>query len=138
MSLPERFWSKVDKSGDCWEWTAYRAKNGYGMISVRTGHPALAHRVAWQLERGDIPAGMQLDHLCRNRGCVNPDHLEVVSNKTNTLRGIGPTAVNAKKSVCKRGHSLDDAYVCKGLRYCRTCALLKQSLLRATGSGRLG
>lgn len=131
----ERFWSKVDTSGDCWEWTASKGRDGYGRFAMKPGSPALAHRIAWQFEHGFIPKGMQLDHLCRNRGCVNPDHLEVVDNRENTLRGIGPTAVNAAKTTCKRGHSLADAYVSKGMRYCRTCALEKQRLIRTQGHG---
>ncbi len=132
--MMERFWSKVDKSGSCWVWTASR-NSGYGQFAIRTGTPVLAHRVAWELTRGPVPEGMQLDHLCRNRLCVNPDHLEPVTNRQNTLRGIGPTAVNARKTECKRGHSLADAYVSKGMRYCRTCALVKQRLLRTEGHG---
>lgn len=135
MTLEERFWAKVDMSGDCWIWTASKNGKGYGQIAVKPHRPALAHRIAWQLANGFVPDGMQLDHLCRNRACVNPDHLEVVDNRTNTLRGIGPTAINAAKKLCKRGHSLADAYVSKGMRYCRTCALEKQRLLRTTGHG---
>jgi hypothetical protein len=138
-TLAERFWPKVDKTGKCWLWTASKVpRSGYGQISVGIGKekvPRLAHRVAWELLRGPIPAGMVLDHLCRNRACVNPDHLEVVNNKTNTLRGTGPTAINAQKTSCKRGHSLADAYVSKGMRYCRTCALQKQRLMRTEGHG---
>lgn len=132
--LADRLWAKVDKTGPCWVWTASLNSKGYGQINV-DGRPKLAHRVAFELERGAIPEGMQLDHLCRNRKCVNPAHLEPVTNKTNTLRGVGPTAVNAAKTECKRGHSLTDAYVSQGMRYCRTCMLEKQRLLRTEGHG---
>lgn len=135
MTLEERFWSKVDDSGDCWLWTGSRSRSGYGQLAMKPHSPALAHRIAYQMVKGFIPAGMQLDHLCRNRACVNPDHLEPVDNRTNTLRGVGPTAINAAKTHCKRGHSLADAYVSKGMRYCRTCALEKQRLLRTEGHG---
>lgn len=135
MTLADRFWAKVDKSGDCWIWTASRNPKGYGQIAMKPGGPKLAHRVAWELLNGPVPDGLQLDHLCRNRLCVNPAHLEPVDNRTNTLRGVGPTAINAQKTSCTRGHSLADAYVSKGMRYCRTCALEKQRLLRTEGHG---
>lgn len=135
-TMTARFWPKVDKTEGCWTWTAGRDRKGYGRVSNGHGRsPLLAHRVAWTLTHGAIPEGMQLDHLCRNPACVNPAHLEVVDNRENTLRGQGPTAVNARKDTCKRGHSLADAYVSKGMRYCRTCALEKQRLLRTTGRG---
>lgn len=84
----ERFWSKVDTSGICWEWTAARS-DGYGQFKSGPGEPAGAHRWAYQYLVGPIPVGVQLDHLCRNRACVNPDHLEPVSQRENILRGYG-------------------------------------------------
>lgn len=134
-TLEQRFWPKVKKTDGCWLWEASKTKKGYGQISNKPGSPLLAHRVAYELVKGAIPAGAQIDHLCRVRECVNPDHLEVVTSRENTLRGVGPTAVNAKKKICKRGHSLSDAYVSKGMRYCRTCALEKQRLIRTEGHG---
>lgn len=120
----ERFWSKVDKSGDCWEWIASR-QFGYGRFRFNGG-PVGAHRVAWLLLRGAIPAGMTLDHLCRNRGCVNPDHLEVVTRGENVLRGEGVTAREARQTTCVNGHVLapPNIYRCNGKgRICRTCKL---------------
>lgn len=76
------------------------------------------------MEVGPIPEGMDLDHTCRNRGCVNPEHLEPVTTQVNTLRGIGPTAENARKTHCKHGHPLegDNLYVDpEGKRKCRAC-----------------
>lgn len=84
-SLEERFWSKVDKSaGDgCWPWTASRDRNGYGQFGLG-GKMRRAHRVAYELATGrPIPAGMQVDHRCRNRPCVRPDHLRLATNKQN-------------------------------------------------------
>jgi len=133
-TLEERFWPKVDKSGDCWVWTASKHPGGYGQIAMKPRGMRGAHRVAWEMLRGPVPEGMQLDHLCRNRACVNPAHMEVVDQRTNVLRGSGHTAVNARKTVCKRGHSLADAYVHRGMRECRTCKLMKQKRYRKTGS----
>jgi len=100
-----RFWSKVDKSGDCWLWTA-GLRLGYGQFR-RThdrGNPAVAHRYAYEITKGQIPAGMQLDHLCRNRACVNPDHLEPVSQRVNMLRGLQSRLANGMDDKCAHGH----------------------------------
>lgn len=109
----------------CWEWT--RAKsNGYGYIKLRGAmRSSLAHRVAFEAFRGPIPDGLQLDHLCRNRGCVNPWHLEPVDCRENLLRGnTTQAAINARKTHCPAGHPYDQAntYVKKdGARMCREC-----------------
>lgn len=91
LSQAERFWSKVDRRGaeDCWEWLASRQPNGYGQFSPggRAGGMTTAHRVAYELTFGPIPEGLSIDHLCRNRGCVNPAHLEAVSQRENVQRG---------------------------------------------------
>lgn len=96
----ERFWSKVDASAPCWVWTAASAGKGYGKFTLsangKTRYP-LAHRYSWELLVGPIPEGMTLDHLCKNRKCVNPDHLEVVTQAVNCLRGESPPARNARK-----------------------------------------
>ena len=96
----ERFWSKVDKSGSCWRWTA-AILNGYGRFGVwRDGkqRSGLAHRVAYELSGRDIPDGMFLDHACRNRACVNPAHLRVVNNKQN-LENHGGATVKSSTGV---------------------------------------
>lgn len=96
--LSERFWSKVDKSGDCWEWTASKGSHGYGQLqcSVPKRTVLLAHRISYEIAHGPIPAGLVIDHKCLNRGCVNPDHLRAVSHKQNmeNLQGArGSTGV---------------------------------------------
>lgn len=81
--LKERFEEKVEKSDGCWEWTASKYPSGYGAIFVE-GRCQSAHRIAYELSIGPIPEGMQIDHMCHNRSCVNPGHLRAVTNKQNT------------------------------------------------------
>lgn len=82
----ERFWANVDRSGSCWLWTGPISSTGYGGVQWQ-GRRANAHKVAYVMERGPVPKGLQLDHLCRVRRCVNPIHLEPVTNAVNTRRG---------------------------------------------------
>jgi len=119
----ERFWPKVDASGDCWEWTGAKGKNGYGVFSV-PGRNVRAHRFAWETLVGPIGEELVIDHLCKNRGCVNPDHLDTVTPKENYLRGANPCAVNARKTHCKRNHEFtpENTYIDpNGYRQCRSC-----------------
>jgi hypothetical protein len=104
-TLPARFWSKVDRSGRyaCWPWTAAVMPTGYGIFGV-AGTSRLAHRIAFELARGPIPTGMVLDHLCRNRACCNPEHMEPVTQIENVRRGISPSAVHRRKTTCPQGH----------------------------------
>lgn len=125
--LLERLMAKVEvaESG-CWEWTGTKLHGGYGMIGEggRKGRMLLAHRAAYQELVGPIPEGLTLDHLCRNRGCVNPEHLEPVTGTENVLRGEGPTAKNARKTECPKGHPYSDENTRRTPtgRICRTCA----------------
>lgn len=126
----DRFWAKVDRSGGpdaCWNWTASTTADGYGRFRVRPessgeSQKALAHRVAYELLVGPIPDGLQIDHLCRNRGCVNPAHLEPVTGQENTLRGDTIPASHAAQTHCTRGHLLSGANLRlspNGARVCR-------------------
>lgn len=115
-----RFWSKVDKTGGCWEWTAVTDGRGYGKFWF-DGRMVRAHRWSYEHVVGPIPERLQLDHLCRNRGCVNPEHLEPVTNHENTLRGVSHQAA---KTHCPQGHLYDteNTYVdTHGGRNCRAC-----------------
>ena len=123
-SLPERFWTKVDKSheGGCWQWTAGVNPHGYGRFFLDGGQ--MAHRLAYADVRGEIPKPLVIDHLCRNRRCVNPDHMEAVHIVTNVMRGQGAGALHSKQTECKQGHPLTAGNVRinkHGHRICRTC-----------------
>lgn len=124
--LPGRFKTKVFVNLDthCWVWTACKTGGGYGLFGYQ-GKNVLAHRFSYQLILGEIPPGMQLDHLCRNRGCVNPSHMEPVSCRENLARGRTLMAANLLVQKCPNDHPYDElnTYVTKkGARQCRACA----------------
>jgi len=128
-TFERRFWAKVEKRGphECWSWTGATNGDGYGYMT-RNGRTAYAHRVSYEFAIGPIPEGLQLDHLCRVRNCVNPAHLEAVTSAENTLRGNGACARNARKTHCKHGHEFTDdniAWSKKG-RACLTCKRLRE------------
>jgi hypothetical protein len=115
----DRFYGSFVVSGSgCWEWRKGMARGGYGLFSV-SSTSVLAHRFSFFLENGRLPHPMP-DHLCRNRKCVNADHMEEVDARTNTLRGVGPTALKAQKTHCEFGHVLA-LEKCSGKRHCKTC-----------------
>ena len=126
----QRFWNKVDKTQSCWIWTAAKDQNGYGLIWFN-GRLNRSHRVSWILSVGDIPPDLQIDHVCRNRACCNPAHLELVSSKENTHRGNGNAAIHARKIQCVNGHEFTPEntrwYTTPAGRTTRVCKACKRS-----------
>lgn len=125
LSVEDRFWQYVDKSGPggCWQWTGGHS-HGYGTFMVRSDDGSErqvgAHRFAYQLVVGLVPDGLVLDHLCRNKSCVRPLHLEAVTQQVNVIRG--DSAVWSDQ--CRRGHPFDveNTYIDpRGYRVCKTC-----------------
>jgi hypothetical protein len=136
VSAEQRFWQYVDKTEDCWNWTGWTYRHGYGGFRPGgRGDPnGYAHRFSYEATLGPIPDGLEIDHLCRNRRCVRPDHLEPVTHAENhrRRRGIktGPYNVGDR---CRRGHSRAEhtAINRQGFRYCRECSRLAQQRHRA-------
>ena len=121
LRFSERY--EVDESTGCWNWTGYRRPQGYGALKVGQNHQA-AHRISYELHVGPIPDGLTIDHLCMNRLCVNPEHLEAVTLHENILRSNNMAAKYAQRTHCKNGHpfSGDNVYQRKdGGRGCRQC-----------------
>lgn len=108
----------AETESGCWLWTGTIAANGYGVAHLADGRSTPAHRAVYEQHVGPIPVGLELDHRCRNKVCVNPAHLEPVTHSENMKRHRAATRVD----VCKRGHSLDRTRTRDGGgRYCKTC-----------------
>lgn len=136
-TLDDRFWRKVDKRGQvpqlqpalgpCWEWMGTRTDRGYGVFKIN-GHNRRAHRVLWEDNCGALNNGIELDHLCQNRGCVRPSHLEPVTHSEHMSR-----SARARQTHCWRGHALADDNIRfngGGSRVCKQCALLRERMRR--------
>ena len=126
--LDRLFLKHVEKTENCWNWIGSISTEGYGNLGRNINGKGVnykAHRYAYQNSVGPIPDGMCLDHICRNRRCVNPAHLRVVTRRENAIQNsLGRTAVNAKKTHCPKGHPYDGVYTWpskKGNRYCLLC-----------------
>lgn len=133
----DRFWPKLEKTNDCWLWRAAIDRYGYGKFNLN-GKVIAAHRAAWELLRGPIPEGMEIDHLCRVRNCVRPDHLEPVSKTVNCYRGESFAAENRRKTHCSKGHPLAGSNVritAKGYRICKQCDALRTKAYEERKSG---
>lgn len=147
-TLHARFWSMVDRGGpdDCWLWTGGVTAGGYAQFNVARSKAPGGHRWIYEQVFGRIPDGCEIDHtchnrdascpggVCRHRRCVNPFHLEAVDSRSNKLRGRGPSAINAAKTLCDQGHPFDEenTYLWGGSRYCKTC---RREQLRAWRAG---
>lgn len=119
------------RDGDCLIWTgSTNGQSGYGYVTQHS-RIRLAHRVAYEQAKGQIPKGLVIDHLCRNRGCISSTHLEAVTQRENVTRGLGLSAKNAKVTHCPKGHLYNkkNTYISKkGSRHCRKCHAEKQLL----------
>lgn len=128
-----RLWKALRPGANgCVVFTGYLDPQGYGRI-LHDGEKRLAHRVSWELARGPIPAGMQLDHLCKNRACVNTRHLEVVTPRENNLRSESPSSLQARRTHCIHGHQFtaENTRVIRGHRHCRKCDARRQRAYKA-------
>lgn len=126
----EKFWTKVEPSGFCWQWVGPGGRYGNTYVPA-TRSTAPARRVAYALLVGPIPDGLTIDHLCRNTRCVNPDHMELVPLSENVKRRYGPT----QTGVCRRGQHVfageNVGISHRGGRFCRECRRQRQRDRRA-------
>lgn len=123
--VEDRFWSKVEKTDTCWLWLGARTRGGYGLFRLKKMRSA--HRVVYEMMVGRIPDGYDLDHLCRVRHCVNPAHLEPVTERENALRGFGACGIHARKTACPHcGGSY--SYDSRGGRVCLSCSRENRTL----------
>ncbi len=125
---------KVNPDNGCWEWQGATNRNGYGWGQGRPGQSyRVMHRVLWEdANNAPVPDGLQLDHLCRNRLCCNPQHLEPVDGSTNTIR---QDHANRRKTHCPQGHELPEERNKRGRRVCKTCESNRKSPAASPGQG---
>lgn len=135
LETQQAFWQKVNKTETCWVWIAAMNGVGYGQFRRGKRHGAMAHRFSYEWAKGTIPDGFDVDHLCRNPSCVNPDHLEAVTHRENILRGNTFAARNSRKTECSKGHPLSGENLklnVRGDRVCRLCANARVLNLKKT------
>ena len=135
--IGSRLLARIQKDADtgCWNWLGCISAEGYGRMGAGNGHTAdYTHRLSYREFVGPIPDGLHIDHLCRNRRCCNPDHLEAVTQRENLVRGEGPAA-RATATCCARGHAFDEANTYRkpnGTRLCRACERIRAAKRRAS------
>jgi hypothetical protein len=117
---------KIDPITGCHEWQGFRDTRGYGRTRLM-GKRQLVHRIVWEHKNGPVPEGLELDHLCRNTRCCNPEHLRAVTSTVNVLAGDNPCALNARKTHCPKCGSEYDAVNNRGARFCRACLNKRQA-----------
>ena len=127
----KRFLGQVQKTNECWLWTGHLSR-GYGRFTIAK-RSYLAHRLSYELHIGLIPEGLQIDHLCRVRHCVNPHHLEPVTCRENLLRGTGFVAIQSRRTHCPQGHEYTKANTRlskQNERHCRKCHVIQMRKYR--------
>lgn len=145
--LEKRFWSKVDKTEGCWIWSGAAQRYGKIRQGGQGSKHVSAHKYAFEEKYGAVPEGLELDHTCHTQECtsypcihlrcVNPDHLKPVTHIENLMRGVSPSAINARKTHCLRGHEFSPAntYIHyrrgRQTRHCRACMKIRGQKVRA-------
>lgn len=135
-NFSNRFWSKVSKTGECWLWIGSLNNNGYGQMRINT-RSHLAHRLSYELTYGKISKGLVVNHLCEMPNCVNPKHLEAITQLENVHKGrASRSKPHKQRAYCKNGHSMvpENVYIYKNNRACRECRKLRVYAHRAERS----